>query len=277
MAEIELKFYGTRGSIPVAHKDYLEFGGNTTCMRIRIPELNRVGVLDAGTGIRQLGMELVKSGHMQDDWLMIGFTHFHWDHIQGFPFFLPAYQKGQKIHILAMGKEGTPKSIQEIFETQMKAEFFPIQLAHMAADFKFLVPNPEGSELNNTRVDTLLLNHPGGSYGFKWTRNGRSIVVCTDVEHADGIDPGVVEFARGADLLIHDGQYTQEECDARPGWGHSSYLEAIEVAQRAEVKQLVITHHDPNHDDEFLRAIEKECQDIFPDSVLAREGMEFKV
>lgn len=277
MAEISLKFYGTRGSIPVPHRDYLEFGGNTTCMRIKIPELNRIGVLDAGTGIRQLGIDLIAGGHQQEDWLMIGFTHFHWDHIQGFPFFLPAYSPQQRIHILAMGKDGNPQSIQEIFETQMKAEFFPVQLANLSAEFKFLIPDPKGNELNNTRVETLLLNHPGGSYGYKWTRNGKSIVVCTDVEHSNGIDERVVEFARGADLLVHEGQYTPEELKTRAGWGHSSYLQAIEVAQRAEVKQLAITHHDPDHNDDFLRAMEKQCQDIFPDSVLAREGMEFSV
>lgn len=278
MAEITLKFYGTRGSIPICHKDYLEFGGNTTCMRTKIPELNRIGILDAGTGIRQLGKELVESGHEQYDWIMMGFTHFHWDHIQGFPFFQPAYNKQQTIKVLANGRGNGTTSLQEIFETQMKADFFPVQLANMGAKFEFLEPEKTQDRLNNTSFSTLPLYHPGGCYGYRWKRNGKILVVCTDLEHKDGIiDERVVEFARGADLLVHEGQFTPEERKHRDGWGHSSYLEAIEVAQRAGVKQLAITHHDPDHNDAFLRDVEKKCQDIFPDSVLAREGMELSV
>jgi len=126
----------------------------------------------------------------------------------------------------------------------------------------------------HTHTSTIKLNHPGGCFGYRIEVEGRLIVICTDVEHGDQIDPNVVEFAQNADLLIHDAQYTDQELAAHKGWGHSSCSQAIEVAEMAGVKQLAMTHHDPEHDDEFLKAVEKKCQDRFKDCLLARDGME---
>ena len=120
-------------------------------------------------------------------------------------------------------------------------------------------------------------NHPGGSYGYRVENNDFTLVVCTDIEHEEEVNPDIVEFCKGADLLVHDAQYTSEELAARKGWGHSSYEQAMEVAERAEVKQLVMTHHDPDHDDEFLRKMEKICQDRIKTCALAREGMQIEL
>ena len=120
-------------------------------------------------------------------------------------------------------------------------------------------------------------NHPGGAYSFRIERNGKVLVVCTDVEHGEQIDPRLVELARGADLLVHDAQYTAEELQKRRGWGHSSFDQAMQLAEMAGVKRLALTHHDPDHDDEFLLRIEKLCQERFPNTVLAREGMEIPI
>lgn len=276
---MKLKFYGTRGSIPTCDAGFQQFGGNTTCLQLTFTDTNRIAIIDAGTGIRNLGRDLRAIGHQQEQ-LVLAFTHFHWDHIQGFPFFGPAYTSGQKITLLTLGRDPTVHSLREIFEVQMQSEYFPVQLAHMGADFEFLqIANASEyfTAINGvqTKVTAQRLNHPGGSYGFRIERNGKVLVVCTDVEHDEAqVDPHVVELARGADLLVHDAQYTAEELQKRRGWGHSSYNQAMQVAELAGVKRLALTHHDPEHDDEFLLRMERLCQERFPNCVLAREGME---
>jgi ribonuclease BN (tRNA processing enzyme) len=149
----------------------------------------------------------------------------------------------------------------------------------MGAQFEFLKVEDASEHFTaDNNVETIVTgqrhNHPGGAYGFRIERNGKVLVICTDVEHGEEIDPRVVELSRGADLLVHDAQYTAEELRRHRGWGHSSFDQAMQVAEMAGVKQLVMTHHDPEHDDDFLLRMEKLCQRRFRDSELAREGME---
>jgi len=278
---MRLKFYGTRGSIPVCDSGFQQFGGNTTCLQITFTDTNRVAIIDAGTGIRNLGRDLRAMGHKQDQ-IFIAFTHFHWDHIQGFPFFPQAYDPGQKITLLTLSREQTVTDLREIFEVQMQEEYFPVQLDRMGATFEFLQvaeASRHFTTINNvpTVISTQRHNHPGGAYSFRIERNGKVLVVCTDVEHGDQIDQRLVELARGADLLVHDAQYTAEELQKRRGWGHSSFDQAMQVAEMAGVKRLALTHHDPEHDDEFLQRMENLCRERFPDVVLAREGMEIQL
>lgn len=274
--ELRLKFYGTRGSIPVCHPDFQEFGGNTTCMSIFRSDLDRISILDAGTGIRTLGKDIVNHFSQQPD-IWIGFTHFHWDHIQGFPFFAPAYQKGQNIHILALGKNRKKKDLKDIFAMQMQDEYFPVSLERMGANFEFLQPEEDIFARDGVVIKTIKQNHPGDSFGYRMEIGSKVLVICTDIEHGETINEDIVEFAAGADLLVHEAQYTDEELKRFRGWGHSSYSQAIEVAKRAGAKMLAITHHDPEHDDNFLLKAEKLCQSKFKDCVLAREGMEIIV
>ena len=278
---MKLKFYGTRGSIPICDAGFQQFGGNTTCLQITFTDTNRVAIIDAGTGLRNLGRDLLAIGHKQEE-IVIAFTHFHWDHIQGFPFFAPAYDPGQKIMFLALARDQPVGHLREIFEVQMQAEYFPVQLEQMGADFEFLQiadASKHFTAIKNvqTMVTAQKHNHPGGAYSLRIERNGRVLVVCTDVEHGEQIDLRLVELARGADLLVHDAQYTAEELQKRRGWGHSSFDQAMQVAEMAGVKSLALTHHDPDHDDEFLLRIEKLCQERFPNTVLAREGMELPI
>ncbi len=274
---MKIKFYGVRGSIPVCGRDYERYGGNTTCIHILREKANRIAILDAGTGIRKLGRELVEK-RLSQDVLNIMFTHFHWDHIQGFPFFDPAYNPNQRIGILTMGKKRKIKSLKEIFSMQMQKEFFPVELDKMGAQFEFFHYG-EKETIHGANVKAVAQYHKyrGGSYGFRLDDENVSLVVCTDVEHIRGIDQRIVEFAKDADVLVHDGQYTAEEYKTHKGWGHSSWEQAVEVAKRAHVKKLVITHHDPDHDDSFLDMIEEKCKKAFPDSLLAQEGMEIVV
>jgi ribonuclease BN (tRNA processing enzyme) len=163
----------------------------------------------------------------------------------------------------------------------MQSEYFPVQLDHMGANFEFLQIADASKHFTVNNVETMVTaqrhNHPGGAYSFRIERNGRILVICTDVEHGERIDPRLVELARGADLLVHDAQFTAEELQERRGWGHSSFDQALQFGEMAGVKQLVLTHHDPEHDDDFLRRMEKLCQERFPNAVLAREGMEIPI
>ena len=270
--EIKIKFYGTRGSIPVCEPQFQEFGGNTTCFGFY--HHNRIGVFDAGTGVRAAGKDILENDVYQKN-ITIVFTHFHWDHIQGLPFFPPAYEPDRVISLLVLGKSRKTRNLEKVITQQMGGEYFPIALNKMGARFNFMMVNREDiPNFYQTHTSSIKLNHPGGCFGYRIEVEGRLIVICTDVEHGDKIDSHVVEFAKNADLLIHDAQYTDEELATHEGWGHSSHRQAIEVAEMAGVKQLAMTHHDPQHDDEFLRAIEKKCQDRFKDSLLARDGME---
>lgn len=234
-------------------------------------------IFDAGTGIRKLGKDLNRLNHKPQEGIFIGFSHFHWDHIQGFPFFEPAYDPGQTIRILAPGEGRTTTDLREIFEQQMQSDYFPVQLDNMGAKFAFHLHNKESMIFNDTKIITQPLNHPGGSVGYRVERNGKVLVLVTDHEHGETLDQEVVEFCRGADLLIHDAQYTAEELEKHRGWGHSSHDQALEVAEQAEVKRLIMTHHDPDHDDNFLQTIESECMDRLPIAALAREGWSFVV
>lgn len=270
---MKVKFYGTRGSIPVCDKEFQKYGGNTPSVLVETND--RVGILDAGTGIRQLGKDLLNCETVNCDEVYIAFSHFHWDHIQGFPFFLPAYDKSRRLIITAIGKGATELDLQSILGGQMKQAYFPIPMEQMGAKMRFMNISSDEYSTSSFNVKTTEHNHPGGAYTYRIESNGRSVVYCTDVEHTDGLDNRVVEISKDADLLIHDAQYTPDELRYKTGWGHSSYEQAIEVAKAAGVKKLVLTHHDPDHSDNFLDELELICKDLFDDVCLAKEGMEF--
>jgi phosphoribosyl 1,2-cyclic phosphodiesterase len=274
---MKVKFYGVRGSLPVCGREFERYGGNTTCIKILRENANRIAIIDAGTGIRNLGKEIINEGLSQNI-INILFSHFHWDHIQGLPFFAPAYKENQRIGILAMGRRGKIKNLKEIFSMQMQKEYFPIKIKAMGAHFEFLTYGDEET-IFGAMIKTVAQRHiyVGGSYGFRIEDDSVALVVCTDVEHMNGIDQNIVDLASGADLLIHDGQYTANEYKNFRGWGHSSWEQAVEVAKQAKVKRLIITHHDPDHNDDFLDSMEKDCQAAFPNSLFAKEGMEVMV
>lgn len=271
---MKLKFYGTRGSIPVSDPDFMEFGGNTTCLFISaIDEGADTLIIDAGTGIRNLGKDIMSGKVDIGEEIFLGFTHFHWDHIQGFPFFAPAYNPDSKIQISTAGKRKI-HNLKDIFSTQMQSIYFPVQLENMGAQVTFEKYDTEVVGKKGAFVSTIDVIHPGGCIAARFQYKTKSIVFCTDTEHSNGIDKNVVKFSLNADVLIHDAQYTDEELKTHKGWGHSSYSQAIEVAERSNVKQLIITHHDPDHDDAFLRKMENKCQERFKNLIFARDNYE---
>jgi len=271
---MKVTFYGTRGTMPVANPNYTRFGGNTACILVAF-STGRVAILDAGTGIRKLGNDLLRSSHEQFGNISIILSHTHWDHIQGFPYFELAYDPRRNFTISICGKGRMGKDLKSIFSTQMQNDFFPVSLEEMGAKFTFLQPDittyehPSGIKLEASKH-----SHRGDAYGYRIEEGGKTLVYCTDVEHKDGIDPNVVALSKNADLLIHDAQYTPDELKVKRGWGHSSWEQAIEVAERAGVKKLALFHHDPEHNDTFLLNMEIECRKRFADLFLAREGDE---
>ncbi|MBX2815545.1 MAG: MBL fold metallo-hydrolase [Saprospiraceae bacterium] len=278
-----VKFYGVRGSTPVCDPGFQRFGGNTTCIYVDLLTNDRsklIGIIDAGTGIRKLGKEIMKGTIPKTDHIMLAMTHFHWDHIQGLPFFDPAYEPDTKIAIFSPHHQMQKDELRGIFERHMQEDYFPVQLSAMGSEIRFFTEEEYSSYLSFERSIEFthrMHNHPGGACSYRLSANGKSLVVCTDLEHGEELDPEVVAFCKDADLLIHDAQYTDEELPSHRGWGHSSYSQAIACAEQAGAKQLVLTHHDPNHDDDFLEHMETQCKLRFPRCVMAREGMEIMV
>jgi phosphoribosyl 1,2-cyclic phosphodiesterase len=274
---MKVTFYGTRGSIPVPDPDYAIFGGNTPCIMIT-SSTGRIGILDAGTGIRKLGNDLLAASHEQYDDIIIGLSHTHWDHIQGFPFFKLARDSMRQITLAISGKGKSVKSLKSIFETHLGHDFFPVSLDKLGAQLSFWEPYETAfTSPGGANIVTCKHSHPGGAYSYRITEEDKTLVYCTDVEHRNGIDPNVVELARDADLLIHDAQYTPEELKDRKGWGHSSWEQAVAVGEQAGVKKLALFHHDPEHPDTFLFKIEEEVQKRFSKAFLAREEMEIEL
>ena len=274
---MKIVFYGTRGSFPVTDSEFSQFGGNTSCVLLTF-ENGRIAILDAGTGIRNLGKDFPPRAVEQYDNIFIALSHTHLDHIQGFPFFEPAYDPRRHFTIAICGKGGHSDDIESIFKTHMQRYFFPVPLDKMGATFTFWQPDASCyTSPFGVKIIASAYDHPGGAYGYRITEGGKSLVYCTDVEHGEEIDAKVVSLARNADLLIHDAQYSPEELKEKKGWGHSSWEQAVEVAERAGVKRLALFHHDPEHNDAFIMNMEKKCQKRFSGAFFAREGAEIVI
>jgi ribonuclease Z len=236
-------------------------------------------IFDGGTGLRVLGQALLSQMPLE---AYMFFTHSHWDHIQGFPFFSPGFVKGNRFHIYgAIAPDGS--TIEQRLNGQMLHPNFPVPLQIMGADLKFYdIKVGDKVQIEDITVETARLNHPGEAVGYRINWQGRAAVYITDTEHfPEHIDENVLWLARNADILIYDCCYTNEEynCPKCPkvGWGHSTWEEAIKVAKAANVKTLVIFHHDPQHDDDFLDRVGEQATKKFPGAVMAREGLVLEV
>jgi len=253
-------FWGTRGSIPAPGAGTLKYGGNTCCLEIELLNGKKV-VVDAGTGIRELGNSLVKNGHQQ---ILLLITHIHWDHLQGFPFFLPAYLPDYDI--LVDGFPTCMKGLRFIFQNKMLDGVFPVTFEELKARITYLGNLEKGeAEYFGLRVSPIHLHHPQGGYGFRFQEGDSIVTFLTDNELVEEGWKGrelkqYVRFVKGSKVLIHDAQYTYQEYQSRKGWGHSHYLTALKLAQEAEVEELVLFHHDPSRTDQELDNILAELQ-----------------
>jgi phosphoribosyl 1,2-cyclic phosphodiesterase len=270
MAGMTVRFWGTRGSIPTPGRKTEKFGGNTTCMEIRSGET--MIVLDAGSGIRELG-ESWSREFQESVRASLLLTHLHWDHIQGFPFFAPAYASGNSLAIY--GQERASGGIRELLGGQMQGDYFPTPLSAMRAQLEFHSTAPEFF-IDKLRIRSCQLPHPGGSLGFRIESDDSVFVLATDceldlvarnaaeVQEDQGTvrqyDSQLLEFFRGADLLVIDCQFLDEEYALRRGWGHNPVACVVDLCTQVKPKMLALFHHDPQHTDDMVSSI---VMDVF--------------
>ena len=289
---MEITFWGVRGSIASPGADTAAVGGNTSCVEVRCGT-SRI-VLDAGTGARKLGDRFLAEGTVEATILL---SHLHWDHIQGLPFFVPAYLPSTRLSIL--GSAHGAATLGEALAHQMSAPNFPVRFDELGAQITMReVRHGESFAVGKATVKVAKLNHPGSVFAYRIEHEGRSIVYATDTEHYACVDPTLCALAEGADVLIYDAQYTPEEyrgevtvsggatavlgqppkaARSKVGWGHSTYLAGAELAQGAGVGQLILFHHDPQRTDAGVAEIERRAKELFGQTTAAREGMKLEL
>jgi phosphoribosyl 1,2-cyclic phosphodiesterase len=299
---MKLKFWGTRGSIPTPGKKTVKFGGNTSCVSVEDDE--ELIIFDGGSGLRELGIDLMKNKQFKDGFtpltMHIFFSHLHWDHIQGIPFFKPMFIKRNQINLY--GEKKVRTCLENTLKGQQQYPNFPISIEEICINgatmnFTDMYPG-QGVEINPyLHIFCTKLSHPDGVFCYKITsydnpnsianKNTKSIVYATDTEHRNVLDPRLLKIALNADVLIYDAQYTPEEYSGQVGgipkfdWGHSTYEFGVDTALEAGVKRLVLFHHDPEHDDEAVgqiltrarERVEKSKKSKDLDVVAAYEGM----
>lgn len=297
---MKVKFWGVRGSIATPGKSTVYYGGNTACTEVHLDDGNLI-ILDAGTGIRNLGSKLSEGNKRIRAYILI--THPHWDHIQGFPFFKPAFSEGNEITII--GPETRGVALSKLIAEQMNKIYFPIKLSELQAQISFMPVKENKVRVFDAQVQSFFVNHPGFTLGYRIDSNNKSLVYISDSEpysrntaqlftnsEPDVLklfdnykgDPNnrVIDFIRGADVLIHDSTYTPEQYSDHIGWGHSHYLYTLRVAAEAGVKKLCLFHYDPILDDDAVDQVVKRCRKEMKkmkyrfELLAAREGEEFR-
>lgn len=268
---LRIKFWGVRGSIACASPDHMKYGGNTSCIEVQAG--NHRFVMDAGTGIRNFA-KVVLEEDIRNTYLLL--THTHWDHINGFPFFTPAYDPNRSITIMA-GHLKNQGGVQSVLSTQMHNPMFPVPLEAMQAEliFRDFEAGEDLKLFDDLTVRTAPLNHPNGATGYRVDYNGKSVVYITDTEHIPGKpDRNILALIEEADMVIYDSTYTEEEFPEKIGWGHSTWNEGVRLCKAANVKQLAIFHHDPEHLDDFMDDLAEEAKEEWENTFVCREGMD---
>jgi phosphoribosyl 1,2-cyclic phosphodiesterase len=273
-----LKFWGVRGSIPVPGPTTIRYGGNTSCVEVRAE--GKIIVLDAGTGIRQLGLALEEEFKSDPIEATLLLTHAHWDHIQGLPFFTPVQRGNNQINV--RGYDAAEAGLREIVERLMSPPFFPVTLHELPG--KIDIEKLEAMEfsIGSVRVRAKFLNHPGVCAGYRLFTSAGSIAFLPDNEPLSEQDKRseLVEFLQGCDVLIIDAQYTDNEYQKRVGWGHGSFSSTVRLGLDANVRRLILFHHDPTHDDAKIDMMLEEARQLAKKSGkplevdAAREGAE---
>jgi phosphoribosyl 1,2-cyclic phosphodiesterase len=259
-----------RGSIACPGPETMRYGGNTSCLEVRCGR--DLLILDAGTGLRALGQKLVGSGSLDAD---LFFSHTHLDHITGLPFFAAAFDPANRFRFWA-GHLEAGMTLRSVLNHMMTAPLFPVPVDIFQAkiEFKDFRAGQELRPRPGVLIRTRPLNHPNGATGYRIEYNGKSICYVTDTEHSgSGLDRNILELIAGADIVIYDSSYTDEEYPKYKGWGHSTWQEGVRLCEAAAAKRLVLFHHDPSHDDPFMDRIAEIAAKQRPGTLVAREGM----
>jgi len=268
---MRIKFWGVRGSTPTPQPENLRYGGNTSCVEVRLGD--SIFIFDCGTGFRTLGHQLLREFNSQAIAAHIFVTHFHWDHIQGLPFFRPLYKSENRF---VFHSSSRIRTLKRVMEEQMAAPYFPVDMSEMKAQRNFFDIEQGRVPFDEVTVEAMWLNHPQGCLGFRVESRSGVFVYATDNEPGDAaFDKSVRKLAAGADVLIYDAQYLPDEYEARKrGWGHSHWREAVNVVMESGAKELILYHHDPDHDDACIDNVVKEARNYYPRVRAAAEGME---
>jgi len=298
MSSAYLRFWGVRGSHAAPFATHLKVGGNTSCVEIRVDD--HILVCDAGTGIIPFGNEMMGQHDIRK--LMIILTHYHWDHICGLPFFVPAFSPDWELDFFGPGTN--IKEIKKHFSSQMRAPYFPVGTETWLANINYIAPKKDGLSHGPISFNYNGVHHPGVTYGYRIQANGKTIIYISDneckfieksiTEHQSELNQeerklyeamvkeehqSELELIKDADILIHDAQYKAEDYDTKRGWGHSCFIDTVNMAIDASVKELYLYHHDPNYDDEAMDLIESDAQKIVNENNssmkchVAKEGM----
>ncbi|MEE2709038.1 MAG: MBL fold metallo-hydrolase [Gemmatimonadota bacterium] len=294
-----VSFWGVRGSIPVPGKSTIRYGGNTPC--VTIEQDDTLIIIDCGTGLRVLGQKLSAESDGDPINAHILISHTHWDHIQGFPFFKPAFIPKNSFTIY--GAKGVNRQIEDTLAGQMESPYFPVALEAMAATLNFEAIDEQTFTIGKLEIETYKLNHPGNALGFRISGVDGSMVYISDhepfyrltttalaggeddqekLDFAKSRDSAYTDFIKGADLLIEDSPYTKDEYTSRAGWGHACIDDVVEIALAGGVTKLALFHHEPMHDDSKMDEIVSYCRNLLQpndklDVFAAQEGIQIKL
>jgi phosphoribosyl 1,2-cyclic phosphodiesterase len=271
--QYSLTIWGARGTVPTPDPGKLRYGGHTCCLAAAVGESEYI-VLDCGSGVRPLGQSLVKARSGKSTHYHILFSHYHLDHVEGLPYFLPLYDPESWITFYGFSSGG--RSVQQVLETLMAPPYFPVRLDSVPARIDYVTLTDQAVEVADIRIDCLPLVHPDGSLCYRLDRGGNRVIFATDHEYGDSVvDEALVEFSRGAKHLIYDTTYEPHEYESlRKGWGHSTWYAAVQTAMAAGVENLVLFHHHPDYTDDELAKLCDVAKMEFPNTEIASEGRE---
>lgn len=290
---MKVHFYGVRGSLPTPGPSTVRYGGNTACIEVIVPESENIFIIDAGTGIRELGGKLASK---RDKVINLFISHTHWDHIQGFPFFVPLYMPHHKVKVFGPTNDSLDLSLHDVLTKQMDYSVFPVRYGELQATLSYTAMKKETLMIGDVEVTARPLNHPVLTLGYSISHRGKRIVYQSDhepfynlfsdgAEEADSfineLNQEIVDFAAGCDLLVADAMYTADEYEKHRGWGHSSIMHVLDRAIAAKCRKLAIFHHDPLHNDAFMDKVhddlmieKRKRKADHLDIIIAQEGME---